>query len=215
MENIVTVIFKVESQGYQALTELKQDPYRGNYLISGMTLVKKEKEHIVVKDGFDTGIQTTDDTVLGGLIGGLVGILGGPIGMLLGGSVGILAGTVADTGDIAKGATMVEKVSTAMKDGDLALIVLVQETDETSLDSQFKKYETIILRRDAATVQDEIKEAERIRKELEKQAKKELRAQKSAERKTKIEKQKAQIKQAFEDFKQKHPVLPGKKAGSK
>lgn len=39
-------------------------------------------------EGFDSGVDTRDDTVKGGLLGGLVGILGGPIGMLFTGTMG-------------------------------------------------------------------------------------------------------------------------------
>jgi uncharacterized membrane protein len=215
MENIVTVIFKVESQGYQAFSDLKRDSLSEDYLISEVALVKKEKGHIVLKDAFDTGIRTADDTVMGGLIGGLVGILGGPIGMLLGGSVGLMVGATVDSEDVFKGASMLERVSAGMKDGDLALIALVQETDEAKLNSRLKAFDTVIIRRDAANVQAEIKEAERIRKELEKQAKKELRTKKTAEYKAKIEKQQEKIKKAFDEFKEKLPVKVGAKAGSK
>ncbi len=215
MENIVTVIFKTGSQGYQAFSEVKRDIFNDDYVISGMALVKKERGQIMVQESFDSGLRTVDDTIMGGLIGSMVGVLGGPIGMLLGGSAGLLAGSAVDTGDMAKDITMAERVSSSMKDGDLALIVLVQETDEALLDSKFKAFDTVIIRRDAATVQDEIKEAERVQKELEKQAKKELRAQKSAERKANIEKQKEKIKTAFDEFKQKNRQLVGARSRSK
>ncbi len=215
MENIVTVIFKVGSQGYQAFSEVKRDPFSGSYTVSQVALVQKEKGHIALKDSYDTGIQTADDTVIGGLTGSLVGILGGPIGMLLGGSLGLIAGSVIDIGDMDKNVTMAERVSAGMKDGDLALILMVQETDASALDSKFKAFDTVIIRQDAATVQDEIKEAERVQRELEKQAQKELRAQKSAERKVKIDQQKSKIKKAFEEFKEKNSGLKLAKSGPK
>ena len=75
MENIVTVIFKVESQAYQALSELKRNLINGNYTIYQVGLVKKVNDKIIVIDGVDTGETTLDDTIDGGLLGGLFGVL--------------------------------------------------------------------------------------------------------------------------------------------
>ena len=84
MQNIVVASFEIESEGYQAITELKNNPGEENSLISQAILVKKEAEGIKVLDSFDTGVDTIDDTLKGGLIGTAIGIIGGPIGLLLG-----------------------------------------------------------------------------------------------------------------------------------
>ena len=86
MEKIISVIFKVESEGYQAITELKRAPVTELYTVSQAVLVRKEKGQIVTLDAFDTGMETSNDTAIGGLVGGFVGIIGGPLGMLLGGA---------------------------------------------------------------------------------------------------------------------------------
>lgn len=200
MENIVTAIFKVGSQGYQAFSEIKRDPYNASYIISELALVKKQSGIISLQESVHTLFEKT---AMGGLIGGLIGVLGGPIGMLLGGSLGLATGAAFDARDEAKNVTLAEKVTTSMNDGDIALIALVQETDQSSLDSKLKAFDVVIIRRDAATVQHEIKEAARIQKKLAKQVKKDLRAQKSAERKANIEKERGKIKQAFDEFKRK------------
>ena len=41
MQNIITAIFKVESEGYQAITTLRQLPVTDNSAILQMALVKK------------------------------------------------------------------------------------------------------------------------------------------------------------------------------
>ena len=41
MEKIITAIFKVESEGYQAMTELKNVPSTDSYFVSQAVLVKK------------------------------------------------------------------------------------------------------------------------------------------------------------------------------
>jgi hypothetical protein len=202
MENVVTAIFKVGSQGYQAFSEVKRDPFSESYLISELALVRKQSGHISLQESVHTGFE---NTIMGGLMGGLVGVLGGPIGMLLDGGIGFVAGSAADTRDEARNLTMAEKVTASMNDGDVALIALVQEGDPSSLDLKLKAYNALVIRQDAATIQDEIDEAARIQKELAKQVKKDLRAQKSAEWKASIEKRKVRIKQAFDEFKQRLP----------
>ena len=73
-ESVITVNFDVESEAYQALSEIKRHPDGSGYFVSAASLIKKENGHIVLKDGFDTGIDTTDDAAYGSLIGSLCGI---------------------------------------------------------------------------------------------------------------------------------------------
>ena len=83
-ENLVLANYKVESEAYQALSELKRETTNANYTISQAVIVKKDNGKLSVMDGFVNGATTGDDTMTGGLIGSLVGILGGPLGILLG-----------------------------------------------------------------------------------------------------------------------------------
>ena len=77
-QNIVVGIFEVESEAYQALTQLKQYPGDEKSYVSTAALVKKENGTLRTLDGFDTGSNTADDMAIGGLVGALFGVLGGP-----------------------------------------------------------------------------------------------------------------------------------------
>ena len=79
MQNVIVGLFEVESEGFQAITELKQNPGDDKSFISQAALLKKEAGQVKVLDSFDTGVTTSDDMALGGLMGMCVGILGGPI----------------------------------------------------------------------------------------------------------------------------------------
>ena len=125
-QNIVVSLFPVESEGYQALTELKQNPGGESSYVSAAALVKKENGTFRTLDGFDTGSQTMDDMAIGGLVGALFGILGGPIGILLGGSYGALIGSAFDTDDALMGASMLEQIADKMVDGEVAVAVLLE-----------------------------------------------------------------------------------------
>ena len=203
MYNIIAAIFDVESEGYQAMTTLSKTPIIEETSILQMALVKRENGAIKVCDSYDSGIHTTDDMLLGGLLGGLIGILGGPMGVLLMGSYGTLAGSLVDTGDALDSATVMEKVADKLMDGEVALVMLAEEINEDEIDSKLKGYKVTIARFDAAVVAEEVEQAAEAQKEMERQARKELRAAKKEERKDKREAKKAEISASFADFKEK------------
>ena len=203
MYNIIAAIFDVESEGYQAMTTLSKTPIIEETSILQMALVKRENDGLKVCDSYDSGIHTTDDMLLGGLLGGLIGVLGGPVGMLLMGSYGALAGSLVDTGDALDSATVMEKVADKLTEGDVALVMLVEEINEEEIDNQLKGFKVTIARFDAAAVAAEVDQAEETQKEVERQARKELRAAKKEERKDKRESKKAEISADFAAFKEK------------
>lgn len=202
-QNIIVGIFSVESEAYQAMTELKQDPAGDRSLLVEAALVKKENGVLRVVDGFDTGANTSDDIAIGGLIGGLFGILGGPIGILLGGSFGALLGSALDTGDALDNASMIEQIADKMVEGEVAIIGLANEENEAVLDEKLGKYDTIIARFDAAVVAAEVEEAEEMADEMARQARKQLRDEKKAARKAKIAEKREKISADFDAAKAK------------
>ena len=166
-QNIVVSLFPVESEGYQALTELKQNPGGESSYVSAAALVKKENGTFRTLDGFDTGSQTMDDMAIGGLVGALFGILGGPIGILLGGSYGALIGSAFDTDDALMGASMLEQIADKMVDGEVAVVCLACEENEDVLDARLEKFKPTIARFDASAVAAEVEEAQMLEKEME------------------------------------------------
>ena len=190
------------------MTQLKKAAIGEKYIISQAALIKKEAGKLNAVDGFDTGAKTADETLAGGLVGSLVGILGGPLGILLGGSMGALVGSTADLYDAAAGTSMIEEVAGRMEDGEVAIIALAQEESDEALDAAFDDFETIIIRRDAAVVAEDVRRAAELQKELEREARQKLREEKKGEYKEKIEEQKSKIKAQFDELKSK---LEGKK----
>ena len=202
-QNIVVGLFEVESEAYQALTQLKQYPGDEKSFVSAAALVKKENSAIRMLDSFDTGANTADDTAVGGLVGALFGILGGPIGVLLGGSYGMLIGSMFDTDDAVMNASLLEQIAKKMDEGDVAIVGLVYEEDEAILDQKLSGFNIIIARFDAAAVAEEVDEARMLEEEMARQARKELRDEKKAARKEKIAEKKAKLSADWEGFKAK------------
>lgn len=203
MQNIITAVFKVESEGYQAITTLRQLPVTDNSAVLQIALVKKTVSGITVCDSFDSGALTTDDTLHGGLIGGLVGVLGGPIGVLLSGSTGALIGSAIDAKDARNSASLIEMVADKLQDGEVALIALAEEANEADLDRKLSRFDAEILRHDAAVIAEEVEEAEKLQKEMERQTRAQLRAARKEERKKAVEEKRAKISADFEAFKAK------------
>ena len=201
MENIVVSIFHVESEAFQAFSELKQFGQTENTKLAQVSIVKAEDGIVKVKDSFDLMNSVGSDYFEGGLIGSLIGILGGPLGVLFGfvagGTIG--ASTSLDK-ELAK-SELITTVSEKLTNGEVAIIALVQENDESVLNAIFEKYKTIVARWDVATVSAEVESALEIQKDLAHQAKARLIADKKEARHEKFDKLKADIKEKFDKLK--------------
>ena len=158
MFNIVGAMFAEEREARQAMEALAETPQFNGTNILQMSLVKRRDGELKLCDNFVSENLRNQDTVKGGLIGGLIGILGGPIGALLGGAADI------DNEDTSK--TLIEQAAQKLEEGDLALIMLVDEGEENALDRQLLKYNVYIVRYDAETIAKEVEEAEKREKEM-------------------------------------------------
>ena len=198
-ENIVIATFPIESEAYQALSELKRETSNANYTIYQAAVIKKENERLNMRDGFDTG-RETDDTWNGGLIGGLIGILGGPLGVLLGGSVGMLIGSAVDTGDVATNISLLERAGDCITEGETAMLLLAREDYETALTAKLNAFRANITRMDAAEVAAEVEHAQEVQKKLAKEARANLREERSNNFKATVAKKREEIKSWFDSL---------------
>lgn len=124
MENVVLAVFDVESEAYQAMTEIRREPIRVGSVVSQAILVTQSNGKIKIEDSFDTGVDTRDDTIKGTWIGALVGILGGPLGVLLGLGAGGLIGYAMDLDDFKKNLRMMSTISEKLGDNQHAIVML-------------------------------------------------------------------------------------------
>lgn len=195
-ENIVIATYEVESEAYQALSEIKHETNNANYAISQAVIVKKENGQLNIRDGFDTG-READDTWSGGLIGSLIGILGGPLGILLGGSVGMMIGGAVDANDMANHISLLERAGDCIAEGETAMLLLAQEEYETALTAKLNRFRVSITRMDAAEIAAEIEHANEVEKQLAKDARSKLRAEKTESFKATVEKKRDELKAWF------------------
>lgn len=201
MENIVISIFRVESEAFQAFSELKQFGQTENTKLAQVSIVKAEDGIVKVKDSFDLMNSAGSDYFEGGLIGSLIGILGGPLGVLFGFVAGGTIGASVGLDKELANSALITTVSEKLTNGEVAIIALVQENDESVLNAIFEKYQTIIARWDIATVSAEVESALEIQKDLAHQAKARLIADKKEARHEKFDKLKDDIKEKFDKLK--------------
>ena len=199
-ENVVLANYKVESEAYQALSELKRDTANANYTISQAMIVKRENGKLNVMDGFVNGMTTGDDTWMGGLLGGLIGILGGPIGVLLGGSVGMLVGGAVDAGEMVGDTSLLEKAGDSIADGETAIILLAQEEYETALTAKLNDFDVSITRLDAAEVAAEVEHAKEVERQMAKETREKLRTERTEAFKETVAQKSEELKNWFNNF---------------
>ena len=159
-ENVIIVNCKVPSEAYQILSMLRQNFDNESFTISQAAVVKKDAGHLSLEDGFVAGNPLEGRGWTGGLIGSLVGILGGPLGVLFGGSVGSLIGDSMDVKEMEGKSALLERAGTCLTNGETALLLLMQEADETALGAKLKDFQVSITRMDAAEIATEIEQAE-------------------------------------------------------
>ena len=205
MQNIISAIFKNESDGYQMITELRQAPVSEQAAIIQMVLVKCDKKGLVLCDRYDGIAGSAEGTAIGGIVGSLIGILGGPLGVLLMGTSGAMMGSMADMTESVTGEALMETVASKIYEGESALVILADEEDEAYLDAKLNKFPAEILRYDALDVAGEVDEAIKIQTEMDRQARLQLRQKKEKEYNEYIEKKreerKAELEANFEEYK--------------
>ena len=167
MKNIVGAMFANENEAREALNALSENPRINGTTILQMSLIKRKNGELKLCDNFTSEHLDSNDTLKGGLVGGLIGILGGPLGVLLGGAAGALVGKAVDKDDKDESKTLIEQAAQKLEEGDLALIMMVDEEDESILDHMLVKYNTYIIRYDADVIAKEVADAEKKAREME------------------------------------------------
>lgn len=166
MADVLTVVFNIESEAYQAFSELKAFKQDNHTQIVQIALVKNENGKITIKDSVDFDDTSREYATIGGIVGGLIGILSGPIGVILGYGIGSLAGAASGSMTDATDNSLIEEVTTKLLDGDVAVIALVHEEDENILNHVFAPYKTNIMRWDAVALAREVELAGQVQDEL-------------------------------------------------
>ena len=204
-ENVLIIYFNVESEGYQAFSEISHSAFSKDKstIIEQASLIKRENGNIIAKEVLHNGKERNEDIIVGSIIGGFLGVLAGPLGVLLGMGVGATIGSLTSLDDTEEYEGLIQSVSTRLQDNDVAILAVVQEEDEAFLDNYFAKFDTTIVRYDAHVIEEEIEYAEDLQKELARQVRVQMRRERSEERKRKVEEKRLEVKARFKALKEK------------
>jgi len=203
MENVLTVVFNVESEGFQAFTEIEESLPKRLFFVPQMSLVKYQEGSLKTLDNYESPELEDGHTFSGGLLGSLIGIIGGPIGMLLCGTTGAAIGYLSGSAKSEALDSLLENVIQKLEDGSVAIVALVTEEDEEVLNNMMSKFSCQIIRRSAAFVAEEVAEVKRMEEEMRDQLHARLRAEKKEQIAASIQQKRDKIKADFEAFKAK------------
>ncbi|MBO4353091.1 MAG: DUF1269 domain-containing protein [Eggerthellaceae bacterium] len=196
--NVVIAIFDVESEAFQAFSELRKMPAGEGYFVPEAALIKNKDNAIELCESFGTGSPDAGTTT-GIVVGSLVGVLGGPIGVILGAATGAWAGGVSDADYALDTASAVAVVASKIYEGEIAIAALVSE-DEPAFDAAFDGYKTTIVRYDAADIAADVDRLYDLGAEISNQVLAEVKAERKAEREDLREELHAKIKAQFEEY---------------
>lgn len=173
-KRVIIMHFEVESQAYQAFSEIKklyaEKQIKGEQM-AVVTHVNDGAHQFKIDDFLDfTG---NNHTAKSSMIGMLVGILGGPLGILLGWFAGSLFGASQDAKEIQGAQTVFEHVTKQIGEGETGLILIAEEDDNRPLNQLImNELGGEITRLDFDDVEKEITDAKDVEKETKDSAEK-------------------------------------------
>ncbi len=197
--SVVLMKFNVKEEGYKVFEKLSENNENEKYLINQMVLALKKESKLEIEDIFDSGNDTSDDVLMGGIIGGLVGIFSGPIGFLIWGSLGALIGNAKDVSDAKEDMNLLVRVGEMLNCEELGILALVAE-DKNSLDFVLKDYSVEVARFDAGEIQYEVEKAKRLEDIIRKESKDIMKEERKSLRKEKLEEIRDKVADEFKNL---------------
>ncbi|MGC6767692.1 DUF1269 domain-containing protein [Enterococcus sp. LJL51] len=171
-KRVIIMNFEIESQAYQAFSEIKKLYTAREIKGEQMAVVTHTNEgahQFKINDFLDfTG---NDHTSKNSFIGMVIGILGGPLGILLGWFAGSLIGATQDAREIQGAQTVFEHMTEKISDGQTGLILIAEEEDNRPLNHLImNELGGEITRLDYEDVSQEIEKAKAVEKKVQKTA---------------------------------------------
>lgn len=159
MENVIALTFRKPDEARDAVRVLQQLHRTGDIRLEAAAVVERTDDgKIVALEHAET--SKLRGTAGGVLVGAVVGLLTGPLGMLLGGATGGVVGSLVDVADAESSEDVLRWLARALPHGRAAAIAVVVEATPTAVDAVASERGVRTLRRDRATVELEVADAE-------------------------------------------------------
>lgn len=185
-KKVIIMHFDLESQAYQAFSEIKKLAVERKIVGEQMAVVTHTADgaHQFKIDDF-IDFTGSDHTSKNSLIGMVIGILGGPLGVLLGWFAGSLIGASQDAKEIQDATSVFEHVTARIGAGETGLILIANEEDNRPLNQLImNELGGDISRLALGDVEAEITDAKKVEKEAKDSAEKSWKEKKSENKTT-------------------------------
>ncbi len=162
--NLAVALYPSDDDAVAAFKKIKAD--NAGFTLLQMAVLKKEDDDIRHLVSYDSGANTSNDTVRNALIGALCGLLAGPVGILVGGGLGFMSGAAKDMIDAAHSENVFSFMLHKLTEGEVALVAITREDDESVLDAKLGAPETTVMRWDLAVIEKQMEEAAELQDKL-------------------------------------------------
>lgn len=199
-ENIVMATFKNEEEARKAFDVIKNVENSNldlGYFVYQGAIVENKNNRFEVLDQYSKRFFEYKNTMMGGSVGILLGVIIGPLAGFVLAGLGAMIGSEFDILDLESSENMLYQMYSRILEGEIAIIAIVQEESELEFNASVGKNAQAIYRWDAAEINEEAEYAMNLRESLLKEARLELKKEKTDARKKKIEEYKQNIKNEF------------------
>lgn len=199
-ENIVMATFKNEEEARKAFDVIKNVENSNldlGYFVYQGAIVENKNNRFEVLDQYSKRFFEYKNTMIGGSVGILLGVIIGPLAGFVLAGLGAMIGSEFDILDLESSENMLYQMYSRILEGEIAIIAIVQEESELEFNASVGKNAQAIYRWDAAEINEEAEYAMNLRESLLKEARLELKKEKTDARKKKIEEYKQNIKNEF------------------
>ncbi len=153
MNKMIISVFDTEEKAFEGLTAFKALHQEGDITMYANAVVNKNEEgNVAIKESSDQG---PIGTAVGMFSGTLIGMIGGPPGMAIGALAGSFGGLIYDVNQSDFDLDFVYEVSAALNDGKSAVIVEVDETWTTPVDTRMEQLGAMVFRRNKSEIIDD------------------------------------------------------------
>lgn len=131
---MVVAIFDQVENAKNTLAEIRKAAKQGDFQLENSVFLIKTADG-KVKFHEDEDVSSKEGAIFGAIVGGVIGLLGGPVGVALGAAAGAATGGVA-AGKLDMGFNdeNLRNLSTAMKPGSSALLVVFDRSGSDEID---------------------------------------------------------------------------------
>lgn len=202
METLIMTRFRTVDDAMAAYGSLTDNPHTEQYLISQQIVMEKGHGSMKVLERYNAGVGNPTESTLAGMMEDLMGALSGPLGPILMGSEGFITprrGTI-DSSDVHGEYSMLEQILAFVRLNGVFLITILQEEDPTAINAVLSKYDTGVLRFDAAYAKTEVEYGRKIERKLKREAIKLARARRGERYEDRTDENRTNLQRKFDEL---------------